>query len=707
MYNLHPQTPAMSFRRTTVGLALALTLLHIGELATLGTGHRGIVATNLLQIAFPLLATVVCFVRSRGAADFARYFWRLLGLSFALWTLGQSIYTYYVLYLNVAVPSMYPGDVPFLAFYLPLAAALFLKPPSEAHPGPDWGRTLDLAQVAIVLTAVYLYAFFFLASSVSSREAFLQIQGVFYDFADLILAASFLVRVITIRDTNERRLFTIATTFVVLYALGDGIYGLALRYHMAGPGTWFDLGYTLPFGLMAVAAVWWEPQPADADPAPAAADAFTPLPLLAPLMVLALALRIAYQQMTLAFLVMTASLLCYTARLALSQHHQKKTRQALSESEEELARLFLASPDAITVSTLDDGRYVRVNEAFLRVSGYTEEQVIGRTSFELGLWTDPAERRALVESLRSGKTVRNHQVTYRMRSGELREFLVSGDIIEIQGQRCLVAYSRDITDRRQLEQQLRQAQKMEAVGRLAGGIAHDFNNLLTVISGYMDILLGDPEAKGASEMREIRAAAERASALTRQLLAFSRRQVLKPQLISLNDIISGMDKLLQKLLGESIDLEIRRGRNLSPVLADPGQLEQVVMNLTVNARDAMPGGGTLFIETQDVVVDDALSAANPGLAPGRYATLAVRDTGTGMDKETQARIFEPFFTTKELGRGTGLGLSTVYGIVKQSGGYIQTESEPGKGATFRVYLPRHSMTQPTDAPAAAAAAPGN
>jgi PAS domain S-box-containing protein len=694
----------MSFRRTTVELALALVILHILATATLGTRDPGVVASNLLQVAFPALAAVVCFARGRGAEDFARHFWRLLAASFALWTLGQSIYCYYVLYLHRAVPSMYPGDIPFLAFYLPLAAALFLTPPNEVQPGRDWGRTLDLAQVAIVLTTIYLYAFFFLASSAGSREAFLQIQGWFYDFADLILAASFLLGMVTMRG-GERRLFGIATGFVVAYALGDGLYGLGLRYHLAHTGTWFDLGYTLPFGFVAIAAACWEPLPSGAGaPVIPTTAGFRPLPLLAPLVVLALALHIAHEQMTLAFLVMTASLLCYSARLALSQHHHKQARRALSESEEELARVFHTSPDPITVSSLENGRYLQANEAFLRFVGYSHDEVIGRSSFDLGLWANAAEREAVVSRLRRGEALRNLELSFRVRSGQERQVLFSADVLELQGERCLVAFSRDITERRQLEQQLRQAQKMEAVGRLAGGIAHDFNNLLTVISGYMEILLADPAAKGATEMREIMAAAERASALTRQLLAFSRRQLLKPQLISLNDVISGMDKLLPRLVGESIDLEIRRGRNLSAVLADPGQIEQVVMNLAVNARDAMPNGGAIFIETTDVTVDEVFTAAHAGLAPGRYATLAVRDTGVGMDKETQARIFEPFFTTKELGRGTGLGLSTVYGIVKQSGGYIQVESEPGKGATFRMYLPRHSATENAGAPAVAASA---
>jgi PAS domain S-box-containing protein len=696
----------MPLRRTSIGLALVLTLLHIAAIAKLGTSPRGTLASNLLQIAFPALAAAACFARSRGADDFPRNFWRLFGTSFFLWMLGQVIYCYYVIYLNVKVPSMYPGDVPFLAFYLPLAAALFLTPPSEVQPRPDWGRTLDFAQVAIILTAVYLYVFFFLASSLGTREAFLKVGDQFYDFADVVLVGSYLLRTLTVR-ADVRRLFALGSVFVVTYSFGDWLYGVGLRHQMAGTGTWFDLGYTLPFAVAAVVAAYSEPRLAPGEPSRAVVEGFTPLPLIAPLIVLAMALRIAREEMALAFLVMTASLLCYTARLALTQHSQKKTRRALNESEEELAHLFHTSPDPITLSRLDDGRYLEVNEAFLRFLGYPREEVIGRTAFDLGLWTDLAQREAVVARLRSGEPLRNLELSFRVRSGQERQVLFSADVLELQGERCLVAFSRDITERRQLEQQLRQAQKMEAVGRLAGGIAHDFNNLLTVISGYMEILLSDPAAKGAAEMREILSAAERATALTRQLLAFSRRQVLKPRLLSLNDVLTGMDRLLQKLVGESVDLQIMRGRNLSPVLADPSQLEQVIMNLAVNARDAMPKGGNLFIETGDMTVDEAHSVATPGLAPGRYATLSFRDTGTGMDKETLARIFEPFFTTKELGRGTGLGLSTVYGIVKQSGGYIQADSEPGQGATFRIYLPRNAPAESAGQSVASAAGEKN
>lgn len=248
----------------------------------------------------------------------------------------------------------------------------------------------------------------------------------------------------------------------------------------------------------------------------------------------------------------------------------------------------------------------------------------------------------------------------------------------------------DISDKKCLEREFQQAQKMEAVGRLAGGVAHDFNNLLTAIAGYSTFLLKNlsPDDPNRPDVEEIKKAGERAAELTRQLLAFSRQQVLQLKILDCNRVVAGIEKMFRRLIGEDIQVISRLRPELGAVKADPGQMEQVLMNLVVNSRDAMPEGGTITIETSNESVDHARARAHPGLKPGSYVLVAVSDTGCGMDAQTQARLFEPFFTTKELGKGTGLGLATVYGIVSQSGGNIFVHSKPGGGTTFNIYLPR-------------------
>jgi PAS domain S-box-containing protein len=382
--------------------------------------------------------------------------------------------------------------------------------------------------------------------------------------------------------------------------------------------------------------------------------------------------------------------------------------------EAERARLAAAveqSADSIMVTDLG-GAIVYVNPAFERLSGYARSEVTGQNPrFLKSGRHDPAFYRAMWTALERGEAWSGSLVN-RRRDGSLYESeAVISPVRDAAGRIShFVEVARDVTHERSLEAQLRQAQKMEAVGQLAGGVAHDFNNLLTAIVGYSDFLLAEmkPGDRRRAEVGEIRRAADRAGALTQQLLAFSRRQVLQPQVLDLNGVIDGVVPMLRRLIGEHIDLATVLEPVLGRVRADPAQLEQVIVNLAVNARDAMPAGGTVTIETSNADLD-AKYARPHGAAvrPGSYVLVAVTDTGIGMDAETQAHLFEPFFTTKELGTGSGLGLATVYGIVKQSDGYIWVYSEPGHGSSFKVYLPRvDAEAEPIEPPRPSSAAAG-
>ena len=369
---------------------------------------------------------------------------------------------------------------------------------------------------------------------------------------------------------------------------------------------------------------------------------------------------------------------------------QKRAEQSLRESEERHRSLIRNAVYGIYRSTVD-GRFLEVNPALASMLGYDSEAELVELGVE-SLYVSAAERQRLIEEYRRSDRVDGVEVQWQKQDGTPITVRLSGRVIR-DANGALDGYemiAEDVTERRLLETQFRQAQKMEAIGRLAGGISHDFNNLLTAILGYNDLLLAqltddDPRR---IEVLEVRKAVDRASNLTRQLLAFSRKQVIQPKPIDLNTVVVGFERMLRRLIGEDLRLVIVPTSGLGLVLADQGQIEQIIMNLAVNARDAMPDGGTLLIETSNVALDAAYARQHADVTPGEYVMLAISDTGIGMDDTVKARLFEPFFSTKDRGKGTGLGLATVYGIVQQAGGHIWVYSEPGRGATFKIYLPR-------------------
>lgn len=370
----------------------------------------------------------------------------------------------------------------------------------------------------------------------------------------------------------------------------------------------------------------------------------------------------------------------------------------LLKSEERFRALLENGTDAIALVDAS-GTILYAAPSTSRILGYDGGELVGRSAFDL---LSAEDRQGAIAGLaylvQHGGNTPVLEFTLRHKDGTWRWMEgVAGNLLNVPAVQAVVVNYREITERKtaeealsQSEQQLRQSQKMEAVGQLAGGVAHDFNNLLTIIRGYTELMMEslsreDPLRWSAEQIQR---ATDQAASLTRQLLAFSRRQVLRPKVLDLNSVVSDMDNMLRRLIGEDIALNAVLDPHLERVKADPGQIEQVIMNLAVNARDAMPQGGSLTVETANMILDETYVKRHLGLLPGQYVMLAVTDTGVGMDPETASHVFEPFFTTKEQGKGTGLGLSTVYGIVKQSDGYVYLDTIPGRGTTFRVFLPQ-------------------
>jgi two-component system cell cycle sensor histidine kinase/response regulator CckA len=390
-----------------------------------------------------------------------------------------------------------------------------------------------------------------------------------------------------------------------------------------------------------------------------------------------------------------------SGQLAAAIDH-KRNELALRRSEVRYRSLVQTAVYGIYRSSLE-GQFLDVNPALIGMLGYNSALEVLALDPQKDVFLDSGEYARLVDEFRRTGRMDGFEVRWKRKDGAAITVRISGRAVASENEPAdvLEAIAEDITERRVLEDQFRQSQKMEAVGRLAGGIAHDFNNLLMVISGYTEVLLdklsaGDPLHLKAEAIQQ---ASDRATTLTRQLLAFSRKQLLELKIIDVNAIVEDMERLLRPLIGEDIELSTSLAAAVGCTRADAGQLEQVIMNLVVNAKDAMPSGGKICIRTASVMLDDSYRPENTFIKHGPYVMISVSDTGHGMDRETQARIFEPFFTTKEKGKGTGLGLSTVYGIIKQSGGYVFVQSEHGRGTVFTIYFPR--VDEPSEARGAA------
>jgi two-component system, cell cycle sensor histidine kinase and response regulator CckA len=372
-----------------------------------------------------------------------------------------------------------------------------------------------------------------------------------------------------------------------------------------------------------------------------------------------------------------------------------QTENELRKSEDKFKKAFYTSPDSININRLSDGMFISINKGFSEMTGYSEEDIIGKTSLDLNIWNDTNDRKKLVEGLREKGKVENLEAQFRLKDGETKHGMMSATLIDLDGIPHILSITRDITQRKRseeektrLELQLLQAQKMEAIGTLAAGIAHDFNNILTALVGYAALL--KMEVKSATlqmYVDHILTASHKATDLVQSLLVFSKQQAISLKPISLRNVIKGTEKLLKRLVTEDIVIKTVMSAEDITLMADTTQIDQILFNLVSNARDAMPQGGTITIKTEAVELGDQFHRIHGYGKSGRYVLLSVSDTGLGIDTTTREKIFDPFFTTKEVGKGTGLGLSTVYGIVKQHNGYITLHSEPNRGTTFHIYLP--------------------
>jgi len=388
------------------------------------------------------------------------------------------------------------------------------------------------------------------------------------------------------------------------------------------------------------------------------------VPIAAPLRLL----RVVVLAVFLVFSIATAAVVARDAR------RRREAEAAVQRGQERFLRLFHLLPVGVTLTRVSDGRMIEVNDTACQLAGFSRDEMVGRTTVEMQFWVEPEVRQEILGTVQREGSVLERPVKLRMRD-RVVDVAFTARLLEVGGEQLLLSVFRDLSDQRRLEAQLLQAQKLEAVGRLAGGVAHDFNNLMTAVTGYAE-LVGQslpPDDPRVHDVEEILGAARRGAALTKQLLGFSRQQIVQPRLVDLNGLVRGLERLLRPLIGEDVVLETRLDPGLGPVLIDPGQAEQVVTNFAVNARDAMPRGGTLTIVTR---------------ADGARVVLEVRDTGSGISDEVRPHLFEPFFTTKPPGHGSGLGLATCYGIVRQAGGTIEVDTELGVGSTFRVLLPR-------------------
>jgi PAS domain S-box-containing protein len=695
------RAPGWSWR-LYAGLALTLFLVHAVLLFAAPHWSALPPLSNLIQLGCGALAAAAAWHASQRSTGFVKTFWRLQAAGFAIWMIAQTLATIYDSILHKSINEPWPSDILFFLWMTPAFLSLFLNTRQDRE-SRDWQQWLDFIQVGILVAAVYLFTFevpsHWQRKGVPITEIALMVEW----SRDALLVSTFALRSLGAQTKETRSLFGRMAIFFFLYACAECPFLYHQVVDQIRPGTWWDLpwSFALAAGTVLITTSPYVEIPKSTEPAllpkpgwPRMRIFLWLVPLAFPLVVLLMAAGIAEEQLGLAVAAVLASFTCSSARIVLTERRQRRASEALEEKNALLKSIFEGTGDALFLKDIR-GRYVIANQTFADLLETDLDKLTGKTAKDLA---DSAtaklvaeQDRAVMESGR-GQTF-EYELTLKERP---RTFLSTKAPHRDANGRIIgtVGVVRDITEYRAMEERLRQSQKMEAIGTLAGGVAHDFNNILMVISGYSsvlaDALASDPKLRGHVE--QIQKASERAASLTRQLLAFSRKQAIQPVPLNLNGVVSGIEKLLHRLISENITISTQLSPDLGTVLADAGQVEQVIINLAVNARDAMPEGGRFTLETKNTEFADSAAAPNH-LKPGRYVEFIVTDTGVGMGMDVQAHVFEPFFTTKPSGKGTGLGLSTVYGIVQQANGHITFTSQPGGGTTFRIYLPRLEATQ--------------
>ncbi len=686
-------------------LTLALTVLtvHVALLTFARSWTYLSLASNLIELASALLAAVACTLAARRMENFGKYFWILVAAGFYTWSFAQVICTYYESILHASLQSPWPSDIIFFLSMTPLLMTVFLDP--EGFDRKQWPRIFDVLQVVILTVAAYLFTF-------QTPKAWRLGWDELYAFAwtpetarDIILFVTFSLSALWAQKKVARNLYGRLAIFSLVYLCCEVPYLYLQALRNLKTGSLWDLTWSIPFLVGAVLAARSGPIEEMASEPPRLSwkkprgkewGLVHVASLIFPLVILLMAAGIAQLQFVTAVTLVLLSFSCSVARILVSEHQQIQAAKELEERNALLKSVFEGTGDALFVKDLQ-GRYILANRTFATICKMEPNQLVGLQAHDLL----DAETAAILNEQDRAVISAGEAKTFEyavQRDDGLHAYLTNKAPYRDANNNVvgLIGVVRDITEQKQIEQHLRQSQKMEAIGTLAGGVAHDFNNLLMVISGYSSVLSDSlaNDAKLRGHIDQIQKASERATSLTRQLLAFSRKQTIQPSPLKLNQIISGMEKLLHRLIGEHIIISTQLAPDLGTVLADAGQMEQVILNLAINARDAMPEGGQLTFETRNVEFGDSIASAN-SMKPGRYVEFVARDTGVGMDVNVQTRLFEPFFTTKPAGKGTGLGLSTVYGILKQASGSITFTSQPGHGTTFRIYLPRTDSVQTT------------